>query len=228
MPENSDFFPQVMQRYAIHPPMSDTDVNPQFMTALLHAFEEKPFCANDFAPFPIGLVVDYIKRTHVYYLQKKLPEIEQSILLLSSLYTSHHPILAALQNFFHRYCQDLTAHIQAEETKLLPYIALLHRAGSDAGSFSEYIITCQEYSISRFLADHHDTEDELRDIRQTIRLYEPPATNESLYRILLAQLQTFEQDLCVHAHIEDEVLIPKAQQMETALQDQLTKTAQLN
>lgn len=228
MPENSDFLPQVMQRYAIHPPMSDTDVNPQFMAALLHAFEEKPFCANDFDPFPIGLIVDYIKRTHVFYLQKKLPEIEQSILLLSGLYTSHHPILAALQNFFLRYCQDLTAHIQAEETKLLPYIDLLHRAGNKAGSFSEYIIACQEYSISRFLADHHDTEDELRDIRQTIRLYEPPATNESLYRILLAQLQTFEQDLCVHAHIEDQVLIPKALQLESLLHDQMNTTAQLN
>src|SRR6266702_7736068 len=81
MSENNDFFPQVMQRYAIHPPMSNSDVNPQFMTALLRAFEEKPFCPGDFDTFPIELIVDYIKRTHVYYLQKKLPEIEQSILL---------------------------------------------------------------------------------------------------------------------------------------------------
>lgn len=228
MPEHSDFFPQVMQRYAIYPPMSDTDVNPQFMAALLRAFEEKPFCAADFDVFPIGLIVDYIKRTHVFYLQKKLPEIEQSILLLSGLYTSHHPILAALQNFFHRYCQDLTTHIQAEETKLLPHIALMHRAANETGYFSEYILACQEYSISRFLTDHHDTEDELRDIRDTIRLYEPPTTNASLYRILLAQLQAFEQDLCVHAHIEDEVLIPKALQLETSLHDQLNKTANLN
>ena len=228
MPENNDFFPQVMQRYAIHPPMSDSDVNPQFMTALLRAFEEKPFCPGDFDLFPIELIVDYIKRTHIYYLQKKLPEIEQSIVLLSGLYTSHHPILAALQSFFHRYCQDLTSHIQAEETKLLPHIALMHRAAGDAGYRSEYILACQQYSISRFLADHHDTEDELRDIRDTIRLYEPPTTNASLYRILLAQLQTFEQDLCVHAHIEDQVLIPKALQMENILHDQLQKTADLN
>jgi regulator of cell morphogenesis and NO signaling len=73
------------------------------------------------------------------------------------------------------------------------------------------------YSISRFLDEHHDTEDELRDIRQTIRLYDPPSTNESLYRILLTQLQTFEQDLCVHANIEENVLIPKARQMEKEL-----------
>ncbi|HWK06213.1 MAG TPA: hemerythrin domain-containing protein [Puia sp.] len=228
MPENNDFLPQVMQRYAIAPPMSDSDVNPQFMAALLRAFEEKPFCAGDFGPFSIELIVDYIKRTHVFYLQKKLPEIEQSILLLSGLYTSHHPILTALQSFFHRYCQDLTNHIQAEETKLLPHIALMHRAANEAGHFSEYILACQEYSISRFLSDHHDTEDELRDIRDTIRLYEPPTINASLYRILLAQLQAFEQDLCVHAHIEDEVLIPKALQMESILHDQLNKTAKLN
>ena len=228
MPENNDFFPQVMQRYAIHPSMSDADVNPQFMAALLRAFEEKPFCAGDFDPFPIELIVDYIKRTHVFYLQKKLPEIEQSILLLSGLYTSHHPILAALQSFFHRYCQDLTTHIQAEETRLLPHIARMHRAANEAGYFSEYIVACQEYSISRFLTDHHDTEDELRDIRDTIRLYEPPNTNASLYRILLTQLQTFEQDLCVHAHIEDEVLIPKALHMESILHDQLNKISKLN
>lgn len=228
MPENSDFLPQVMQRYAIYPPMSDAEVNPQFMSALLRAFEEKPFCASDFDAFSIELIVDYIKRTHVFYLQKKLPEIEQSILLLSSLYTSHHPILAALQNFFHRYCQDLTSHIQAEETKLLPHIALMHEAANKVDYFSEYILACQEYSISRFLTDHQDTEDELRDIRATIHLYDPPSTNASLYRILLAQLQTFEQDLCVHAHIEDEVLIPKALQLEKILHDQLNKTANLN
>jgi hypothetical protein len=30
-------------------------------------------------------------------------------------------------------------------------------------------------------------------------------------------LQTFEQDLCVHANIEENVLIPKARQMEKEL-----------
>src|SRR5258708_13219240 len=143
MPENNEFLPQVMQRYAIHPPMSDSDVNPQFMAALLRAFEEKPFSAGDFDAFPIDLIVDYIKRTHVYYLQKKLPEIEQSIVFLSHPTTSHNPILAALQSFFLRYCQDLTTHIQAEETKLLPYIALMHRAAGEAGYLSEYILAFQ-------------------------------------------------------------------------------------
>ena len=219
MPENSDFYPQVMQRYATQPPSPGEQT--EFIHSLLRVFEEKVFNARDFDSFPVGIIVDYIQRTHVYYLEKKLPEIEQSILLLSGQYDSQHPILAALRSFFHRYVKDLSEHISAEEALLLPYIHLLREADRSPLDFSRFLLLGKEYSVERFLKDHHDTEDELKDIRQTIRLYEPPSTNESLYRILLMQLQVFEQDLRVHAHIEEEVLIPKAQMMEKALNTQL-------
>lgn len=226
MPENSDFYPQVMQRYTTQPPSPGEQT--EFIGALLRVFEEKVFNARDFDSFPVELILDYIQRTHVYYLEKKLPEIEQSILLLSDQYDSHHPILIALQNFFHRYVQDLSEHIRAEESLLLPYINLLREAGRGPLEFSRFLLLSKEYSVERFLSDHHDTEDELKDIRQTIRLYEPPMTNESLYRILLMQLQVFEQDLCIHAHIEEEVLIPKAQKMEQELNTQLQSLSSHN
>ena len=226
MPENNDFYPQVMQRYLTQPPSPGEQT--EFIIALLRVFEEKVFNAREFDSFPVELIVDYIQRTHVYYLEKKLPEIEQSILLLSGHYDSRHPILAALQNFFHAYVKDLSEHIRAEETLLLPYIHSLCEAGRDTSGFSRFLLHRGEYSVERFLSAHHDTEDELKDIRKTIRLYEPPITNASLYRILLTQLQVFEQDLCVHAHIEEEVLIPKAQKMEKELHSQLQSLSPLN
>jgi regulator of cell morphogenesis and NO signaling len=226
MPENSDFYPQVMQRYATQPPSSGEQT--EFIATLLRVFEEKIFNAREFDPFPLELIVDYIQRTHVYYLEKKLPEIEQCILLLSGHYESQHPILIALQNFFRHYVQDLSEHIRAEEKLLLPYIQLLREAGHTPADFSRFLVARRDYSIDRFLNDHHDTEDELKDIRQTIRLYEPPHDNESLYRILLMQLQVFEQDLCVHANIEEEVLIPKARQLEKELNSHLLYLSPFN
>ena len=217
--EHNIFYPIVMQRYPTLPLQAGE--HKDFIAALLRVFEEKVFNAKEFDAFPIPLIVDYIQRTHIYYLEKKLPEIEQSIVLLSSHYESQHPILIALRNFFHHYVKDLSEHIHAEETTLLPYLSLMQEAGDNAAGFSRFLLMRGEYSVDRFLSEHHDTEDELKDIRQTIRLYEPPATNESLYRILFSQLQTFEQDLCVHAHIEEEVLIPKAQAMEKALDNYL-------
>jgi regulator of cell morphogenesis and NO signaling len=226
MPENSDFYPQVVQRYASQPSLPGE--HPEFIATLLRVFEEKLFNARDFESFPIATIVDYIQRTHVYYFEKKLPEIEQSILLLSGLYESHHPILAALQNFFRRYVADLSEHISAEEQLLLPYISVLRDAEKTPADFSSFILARRDYSIASFLKDHHDTEDELKDIRQTIRLYDPPQTNESIYRILLTQLQLFEQDLSIHAHIEEEVLIPKALKMEKDLNAQLLYLSPFN
>ena len=226
MPENSEFYPQVMQRYPVRP-LPDGEYK-DFIPALLRVFEEKSFNAGEFAPFPIPIIVDYIQHTHVYYLSKKLPEIEQSILLLSGQYESHHPILVSLQNFFRHYVLDLSQHIRAEETRLLPYIDLLSEATRTPAGFSQWLLCHNDYSIAGFLNEHHDTEDELKDIRQTIRLYEPPSTNESLYRILLSQLQTFEQDLRVHAHIEEEVLIPKARALEDQLAAELAAFAPHN
>jgi regulator of cell morphogenesis and NO signaling len=226
MPEHSDFYPQVIQRYSSQPSMPGE--HKEFIATLLRVFEDKLFNARDFDIFPVEIIVDYIQRTHVFYFQKKLPEIEQSIFLLSGHYDSHHPILAALQNFFHRYVQDLSQHIQAEEHLLLPYINALQEAEKTPAQFSRFLIARRDYSVRQFLSDHHDTEDELKDIRQTIRLYDPPHTNESLYRILLSQLQAFEQDLSVHAQIEEEVLIPKALKMEKELNAQLLYLSPFN
>jgi regulator of cell morphogenesis and NO signaling len=235
MPDSSYLFSQVMQRYAIYPlkesgyfyhsQVPPPASNMEFIGALLRSFEdsieERPFNAKDFDAFPIELVVDYIQHTHAFYLQKKLPEIAQSILLLSGHYESNHPVLAILQTFFHRYCQDLTRHIGEEEKLLLPYIVHLNNASLGTAHFSEYLLAGWQYSVDTFQSDHHDTEDELKDIRETIRMYQPPSTNESLYRILLSQLEAFEQDLHVHAQIEEQVLIPKAIGIEKRLNDQL-------
>ncbi len=226
MPENSDFYPQVMQRYASEPSLPGDHMN--FISTLLRAFDDKMFSAGDFEPYPVEIIVDYIQRTHIFYFEKKLPEIEQSIGLLSDHYESHHPILAALRNFFLRYVRDLFEHIHAEEEQLLPYIKTLQEAQKTPAHFSTFILARRDYSIDRFLRDHHDTEDELKDIRQTIRLYDPPQTNASLYRILLSQLQAFEQDLCVHAQIEEEVLIPKALKLEKELNAQLLYLSPFN
>ncbi|HWB27651.1 MAG TPA: hypothetical protein VG738_19375 [Chitinophagaceae bacterium] len=226
MQEYDIFYRQIMQRYGVDAVLKD--MGPAFIAALVKAFGEKIFCATDFEGFPIELVTEYIQRTHIFYLQKKLPEIEQSIFHLSELYNAGHPVLAALNNFFHRYSTELDEHIREEETRLLPYIRLLLRCLRDGSHTSLYVLSRQEYCVTLFLEGHHDTEDELADIRRVIQLYNPPEVNASLYRILLSQLQSFERDLQIHAHIENQVLLPRALQMELILYRRINHWGQLN
>jgi hypothetical protein len=64
MPENSDFYPQVMQRYRSE--LSVAGEHKEFIAALLRVFEEKVFNARDFENYPIEIIGDYIERTHIY------------------------------------------------------------------------------------------------------------------------------------------------------------------
>ena len=86
----------------------------------------------------------------------------------------------------------------------------------------------QYYNIAKFEEAHHDTEEDLSAVRNVIEQYTAAQTNESLYRVLLHQLQTLEQDLAVHALTEDEVLIPKALELEQKLMARLEQKASLN
>ena len=187
-------------------------VNAEFIFALLELFQDpKSFSKTDFEHFKLEIIVDYIRKTHDYYLQRKLLEIEQTIHHLLKSYPEAHPLLVILSDFYAKYKSHLTNHIEAEETQLLPYILHLERVDESKASFQAYP---SAYSLDRFVVHHHDTEKDLDEVRSAILQYSPPPTNETLYRILLSQLEVLEKDLSVHALIEDEVLVPRAMAIE--------------
>ncbi len=220
-PIEHDELRQVMLRYNVshahelmfsYEELTRLGINAEFVFTLLQVFEdEKSFDMHAFDKFTLDVIVDYIRKTHDYYLHRKMFEIEQSIHLLMRSYPETHPLLVILHNFYTSYTQHLSSHIEAEEAQLLPYILHLEKVNEGKASFQAYP---SSYSLNRFLVHHQDTEKELEDVRSAILEYSPPPTNETLYRILLSQIEVFEKDLSVHALIEDEVLIPRAMELE--------------
>jgi len=187
-------------------------VNAEFVFALLNLFEdEKSLDTKVFDAFRLEVIVDYIRKTHEFYLLRKMLEIEQSIHLLMQSYPEAHPLLVVLRDFYSSYTKHLSNHIEVEESQLLPYILHLEKVDDGKASFQAFP---SGYSLSRFVVHHQDTEKELEEVRAAIQHYSPPPTNETLYRILLSQLEVFEKDLAIHALIEDEVLIPRAMALE--------------
>jgi regulator of cell morphogenesis and NO signaling len=184
-------------------------IEPDFMQALLGVFDSRQsFQPENFNMFSLNVIIDYLIKTHDYYLDRKLLEIEQSIHLLANAYPETHPLLLLLNNFYTEYKRHLGNHIEQEEEELFPYILKLERL-SDEDTVEEPRVTVQ-----RFMEMHQDTEEDLEEVRKIILHYSPPADNQTLYRILLSQLEVFEKDLAIHALIEDHVLLPRALALE--------------
>ncbi len=221
----SSYTGQILQRYPTLYTATEQEKT-QGLKDLVHelaiAFEmPAEFQATVFMHFPVQLIIDYIRKTHRLYLFKKLPEMEQSIDLLLHDYTCNHPLLAILNEFYSSYKVSLSLHICEEEQHLLPYIDFLLQAEKNGLNAYEFFRQSQRYSLAEFEHDHeNDTGHDLKQIRETILLYEPPLTNATPYRILLQQLHNFERDLTVHGLMEDQVLLPRLKVTENHLQQQ--------
>ena len=164
--------------------------------------------------FPIQIILNYLERTHRMYLQKILPEIDQTIQCLRNNNDNTHPYLLLIDMFFVDYSAYLTDHIHTEENTLFPYVKCLLDTKQENIPLLLSYSKIGQYCLEDFFHEHTDTEGALYKVRQSICAYKPPKTDHSLYRILLTQLKTLEIDLSLHTRIEEEVLIPKAIELE--------------
>ena len=214
---------QILQRYNVakahnlvytYEELRDLGITREFLLTLLDVFEDQSsFNAKAFNRFSLHVIVDYLRKTHAYYLSKKLLEIEQSIHLLVTAYPRAHPMLLLLNTFYSDYKSHLINHIEMEERELLPYIIKLEQGAKT----NEKLLAPPTLTVEQFIHHHHDTEKDLEGVRIAILNYSPPEGNQTLYRILLSQLQVFEKDMAIHALIEDEVLLPRALALEKQL-----------
>jgi regulator of cell morphogenesis and NO signaling len=65
-------------------------------------------------------------------------------------------------------------------------------------------------------AEHDSAGQALSDIRRITRDFEIPEYACVTYRALMNGLQEFEQDLHLHIHLENNVLFPRAIQLEAS------------
>jgi len=216
---------QILQRYQLahksellynYEVLQSMNINKDFIYTLLETFENPLLSSKEhYDKYGLDVIIDYIQRTHTFYLSKKLLEIEQSIHILLEDLTDQHPLLNILHAFYTDYSIELKAHIYEEEKVVLPYINSLSKILESPDSVLRYHDVLQAYSLQTFIDEHADTEEDLVNVRWAIQSHQPPKTNHTPYRILMAQLESFERDLAVHAIIEDEVLMPRALAMES-------------
>ncbi|MEZ4902060.1 MAG: hemerythrin domain-containing protein [Spirosomataceae bacterium] len=155
--------------------------------------------------FSLEEILNYLQATHQYYLTKKLPEIEQSLVHIFSKYGQSHQLLASLAYFFNEYKSQLVTHIEMEERTLFPYIQELIEA-----SKKQIKIPKSDLTIQQFMDAHSPVEDELQEVSRLIRRYSGKEGVPLPYKIFLNQVELFELELRKHAIIEDHVLVPMA------------------
>ena len=167
----------------------------------------------DYNSWPIDLLAEYIQKRHHKYAEAKIGEIMPYLEKIERVHGQRHPELGEVLEIFKATAGEITVHMKKEELMIFPYIKKMMKAGE----LGKGIQTQQgglKNPIKMLLHEHDDEGDKFRRIAQLTNNYTAPEDGCNTYRITLAMLKEFEEDLHLHIHLENNILFPKAIRME--------------
>ena len=74
-----------------------------------------------------------------------------------------------------------------------------------------------ENPIAMMMEEHDNEGERFREIAKLTNDYNPPADACNTYKVTYAMLEEFEKDLHLHIHLENNILFPKAIELEKEL-----------
>lgn len=176
-----------------------------FVVRLMAVYDHpESFDPSNFRAFSISTLLEYLERTHIYYETKMLPALEQATEAMAGHFPEHS-VCIALRDHFIEFRKDLQRHIRSEEMDLFPYARRLGHGG-----------TPRDYSTAAFVNDHdHRLEMLLTELSEIIANGHPRVADSMAYRTFSRVMKHFLRDLHIHHRMEEEVLVPKLQTLET-------------
>lgn len=173
--------------------------------------------ATDFQRLPLTELIGHILSTHHVYTKEEMARLDSLMKKVISAHGENHPELREVSELFARLCADLKPHMFKEEQILFPYIQGLANAGAgnQAAPFAPFGTVNNPI---RMMMMEHDTAGEiLRTLRIVTSDYGPPVDGCISYRTLYEALEAFEKDLHQHIHLENNILFPRAIELEAQL-----------
>jgi regulator of cell morphogenesis and NO signaling len=181
-------------------------VNTDFFLSIVNTFSNKNyFPEKKLLSFSPLLIIDYLKKTHRYYISYSLPQIEGLMheFLLSTL--DQNKEMRMIEEFYLKYKNKLLLHIQEEEENVFPFVEKLVKnpGASQNKNFNP-----------NFEEEHELVDFELDDLKNIILKYISPDYDDLVCNKLLFEIYHFEKDIHDHARLEDAILIPQIEQLQ--------------
>lgn len=168
----------------------------------------------DFQSWPLDLLCDYIVKKHHRYVETKSKEIKPYLNKICEVHGERHPELFEINDLFNASVDILTQHMKKEETLLFPFIHKMVNAKEEGVKIDAPSFGSVENPIRSMEEEHTLEGDRFRKIEELSNQYIPPADACNTYKVTIALLKEFEEDLHLHIHLENNILFPKSIKLE--------------
>jgi regulator of cell morphogenesis and NO signaling len=173
--------------------------------------------AIDFQRLPLSELIAHILDTHHVFTKQEMIRLESLTKKVISAHGENHPELHKVGALFDTLCADLKPHMFKEEQILFPYILALASAGAENNAAPFAPFGTVNNPIRMMMMEHDAAGEILRDLRTLTSNYTTPADGCISYRTLYEALEAFEKDLHQHIHLENNILFPRAVELEARM-----------
>lgn len=165
---------------------------------------------------PLSELIRHIKTTHHKYTREETVRLAALLQKVCSVHGKNHGELFKIREIFAGLAQELTTHLMKEEMVLFPYIERMEEAVIQKEPVLPSPFGTVQNPVAMLEHEHDSAGAALRSIRKASADYAPPADACVSYQTLYKALAAFEADLHQHIHLENNILFPRAIEMETA------------
>ncbi len=190
-------------------------VEQELLTADKNITGSRPLPYNEWS---LDFLADYIANTHHSYVKKTIPDLRSYSSKVASVHGNRHRELFAISQLTDEACEELSSHMIKEETVLFPYIKQLVAAKNNGTGFQSVTFKSIQSPINMMEQEHEIVGNKLEQIRTLSKNYSLPEDACASYSYLFKTLDEFENDLHIHVHLENNILFPKALEIEKQLQ----------
>ncbi len=168
------------------------------------------FGKDDWLGAPLTDLCNHIEQTHHQFLREQLPFLSDLFEKVIAVHGENHPELAEARDVFLQLRAELEPHMFKEEQILFPAVRKLEAARAAVplpfGSVQNPIHVMQD--------EHASAGQALHRLRELTGGYQTPDDACQAYGSLLEILERLEADLHEHIHKENNILFPRAVELE--------------
>jgi len=161
----------------------------------------------------------HIVDTHHAFVKQETPRLQALLEKTIGAHGAGHPELALIKDSFNAMADELSSHMFKEERILFPYLERLEQAAQEGGPAIRPPFGTVANPIRMMMAEHDQAGELLKRIRIASQDFAVPDTACPTFAALYRGLEEFERDLHLHVHLENNILFPRAVELERTMEE---------
>jgi regulator of cell morphogenesis and NO signaling len=157
----------------------------------------------------------YIVARHHGFVRQEIQRLVPLFARVVGAHGQNHGELEQIQSSFQALAEELTLHLMKEERMLFPYIEQLESAVSCGSRLAPPMFGTVQNPVRMMVMEHDSAGELLHRMREVANGYTVPPDACVSFKGLYQALQEFEADLHQHIHLENNILFPRAVNLET-------------